>query len=466
MSGLVSGCAIVPELRNPPKMWATETVAVEKSLSSQVVRSWPSANWWAVYGDNQLNQLIEQALLDSPTLAQAEARVRLARAVADQTEASLYPHVGANGSYEKLRQSYNQGVPPAAIPQGYNDFARVTFDMNFELDFWGKNRSLVAAAASEAEAARLEGEQARLMVSTEVAAVYAQLAQLYANLDAAEEALSIRTQSAELIKLRQDNGLENKGSYEQQIAAKAIVEAEIEALNEAIALTKNGLAALVGAGPDRGLDIVRPEIETLEPFGLPENLPADLLGRRPDVIAARLQAEASSERIDASEASFYPNVNLLGYVGHQSLGLSFFDLPSSLIAAVGPSVSLPILDGGALRGQYRRARAAYDASVANYNATLLKAMHDVANVVTSEKMLAPRLEKTEAAVKASEEAFDVVNNRYKGGLSAYLAVLRAEDGLIASRRALADLRTRSFTLDVALVRALGGGFVADNTVSK
>ncbi|MDD4615729.1 MAG: efflux transporter outer membrane subunit [Alphaproteobacteria bacterium] len=454
-----TGCAIVPSLGEAPQPKTISQYKTEKALSAEAPRNWPDARWWDAYGDKQLSQLIDEALRDAPTLATAEARIRQASAAAQQAGAGLYPHVGIEGSYESLRQTYNQGFPPSAIPHGFNDMADLEANLSFQLDFWGKNRALLAAATSEAEAAKLEGQQARLIVSTSVASAYADLAQLYANLDAANDALTVRTRSAELIKQRQDNGLENKGSYEQQLAAKAATEAEIEGLYESISLTRNRIAALMGASPDRAMEIARPEIQEIKSFGLPTDLPAELLGRRPDVIAAKLRAQASSSRIDAAEASFYPNVNLIGFVGHKSLGLDYFLDPSSLTAGIGPSVSLPILDGGTLRGQYRQARAAYDASVASYDSALLQALYDVANVVTSEKTLAPRIQKTEASVKASEEAFKVVNDRYKGGLTTYLAVLRAEDSLISSRRALADLKTRAFTLDVALVRALGGGFV-------
>ena len=460
---LLSGCAIIPDVKPAPALNSVDSYATKTSFSSAKQGVWPSKQWWEAYGDPQLTRLIEEGLSSSPNLAVAEARIKLAEAFQQQTGSALFPRIGVEGSYEKLRQSYNVGIP---VPQGVNDMAGATLDMSFQLDFWGKNRSLFAAVTTEAEAARLEMEQTRLVVSTAIASVYADLAQLYANLDAANDASNVRSNSARLIKERQTNGLENEGSYEQEVAAGASTKAEIEALKEAIALTKNGLAALVGAGPDRALEIARPDMQKLKPFGLPDNLPAELIGRRPDIVAARLRAEASSKKIDAAEASFYPNINLVGYAGHQALGLGNFSSPHSLIASVGPTISLPILDGGSLQSQYKQARAGYDASVAVYDDTLLHALHEVANVVTSEEMLAPRLQTTEDAVRASEKAYAVINERYKGGLAAYLSVLRSEDALIASRRALADLRTRSFTLDVALVRALGGGFTPEQQLQK
>lgn len=349
---LLTGCAIVPDVGPAPNPKSFSDYASGNSLAASRKTAWPEGRWWASYGDPQLSRLIENALAKSPTLDEAEAHIRQAEAATQTTESGLYPHIGADGYYRELRQSYNQGLPPGAVPEGTRVNPRAALDLSFDLDFWGKNRVLLAAATSDAEAARLEGEQARLIVSASVARVYADLAQLYANLDAVKDALNVRRQSALLMKKREDNGLENKGSYEQELAEQESAAAEIEGLNEAIALTKNRLAALCGEGPDYALSIERPDIQKLAPFGLPENLPAELLGHRPDVMAARLEAEASSKRIDAAEASFYPNVNLMGFVGHESLGMGYFTSPYSLVAAVGPTVSLPILDGGALRGQY------------------------------------------------------------------------------------------------------------------
>ncbi|MGE4352005.1 MAG: efflux transporter outer membrane subunit [Bdellovibrionales bacterium] len=460
---LLSGCAIQPDLGQAPETRAVESYQTEESFGASDLTGWPVEGWWHAYGDAQLTRLIDLALEQSPTLAQAQARVRQAQASVGQSESALYPNISGNGSYTKLRQSENLGVP---LPTGYNDTAATTLDMNFQLDFWGKNRSLVAAAVSNAVAVELEQAQARLIVSTSVASAYAELAHLYANLDAAMDALLVRQKTADLIQKRQRNGLENLGSYEQELAAAASTEAEIEAIKEQVALAKNRLAALIGSGPDLALHLERPDIHELQAFGLPQNLPADLLGRRPDIAASRLRAQAAAKRIDAASASFYPNVNLVGSVGQSVLGLGHFATGASLIAAVGPSVSLPIFDGGLLRSQYRQSRAEYDEAVATYDATLQQALHEVADVVTSENMLAPRLNKTTAALVASEKAYEVIHNRYKGGLAAYLDVLRSEDALIASRRALADLKTRSFTLDVALVRALGGGFALEGNVNK
>jgi outer membrane protein TolC len=177
-------------------------------------------------------------------------------------------------------------------------------------------------------------------------------------------------------------------------------------------------------------------------------------------VAARLAAEAAGHRIKAAKADFYPNVNLVGFVGVQSLGLDMLAKSGSSLGAVGPAVSLPIFSGGRLEGAYRGARADYDAAVAAYDATLVQALRDVADAAVSSRALDARLAKSREAVAASQAAYDLSRDRYGRGLGTYLDVLAAEDALIADHRTLADLEIRAFALDVALVRALGGGFRA------
>jgi NodT family efflux transporter outer membrane factor (OMF) lipoprotein len=452
-------CAAVPKLPPAQAIKGPEVYAAATSLAAPAA-DWPSDRWWIAYGDLQLDALIDEALSGSPDLAAAEARVAKAQALASQARAATLPSVTANGSYASVKQSYNNGAPPAFVPQGYNDSGRATLDFTYELDFFGKNRAALAAATSDAQASQAEAAQARLTLSTSVAAAYADLAQQFSDRDAAQDAVRTREQTAQLTADRRENGLENQGASEQAKANLAASRASLAAADESLGLTRNRLAALLGAGPDRGLAIERPKIGALKAFGLPANLQADLIGRRPDVIAARLRAQAGAQRIREAKAQFYPDIDLSAYFGQQSLGLDLLTKASSRIGSIGPAVSLPIFRGGALRANYRGAAADYDAAVASYNGTLTQALRDVADAAVSTRALDARLSESRNAYQASRNAHDIALQRYRGGLSTYLDVLTAEDTMIANQRTVADLEARAFTLDVALVRALGGGFQA------
>jgi len=455
----LSGCAAVPKLGAAPQPKPLGAYAAAQSLSAPQAK-WPNDHWWTAYGDAQLDQLIDEALSGSPTLAQADARVREAEALSQQAGAALGPQIGAEASVTEVKQSYNQGVPAAIVPHGWRSAGRAGVDLSWQVDFFGKNRALLAMATSKAEARRAEAAAARLAVSTAVAATYADLARLYADRDAALEAVRVRTETEALIRARFDQKLETQAACERAHAGRAAAQAQLAAVDEAIGLTRNGIAVLLGQGPDRGLGLHRPAPGAIRAFGLPADLPVELVGRRPDVTAARLTAEAAAKRVTAARADFYPNVNLMAVAGIQSLGLESLTQSGSDFGQVGPAVSLPIFTAGRLQGAYRGARAGYDLAVAAYDETLSRALKEVADATASARALDDRLAKTRESLTAAQTAYDLTRQRYANGLTTYLDVLAAEDALVGQRQAVAELETRAFAIDVSLIRALGGGYRA------
>jgi NodT family efflux transporter outer membrane factor (OMF) lipoprotein len=453
----LAACATLPPPGPKPVAKAPQTYASAQSLAGPE-RAWPGDGWWSAYGDAQLDGLIREALANSPSLAIADARIRKAASL--EHRSLLLPNLSANGYVVEEKQSYNAGIPRAFVPHGYNDYGRATLDFSWELDFWGKNRAAVAAAITETRAAEVDAAEARLALSTNVAAAYADLARLFAERDVAERALEVQSQTSKLVADRVSNGLDTLAEQRQAEASPLQSAAELKIIDEQIALTRNRLAALAGAGPDRGLSIQRPKIGALAPIGAPKELAANLIGRRPDVVAARLRAEAAAKRIKEARAAFYPDVNLAAFIGVQSLTLTKLTASGSDIGSVGPAISLPIFNGGHLTANLRGAEADRDAAVASYDATLTEALHQVADVLAQARALDGELADSRAALAASEDAFRIASLRYKGGLSTFPAVLLAEQGVLLRRRAVADLEARAFTLDVELVRALGGGFHA------
>jgi len=454
----LNACASLPPAAPERVAKAPEAYETARALAAPAA-DWPADAWWTAYGDAQLNALEEEGLKGSPTLGAAEARLRRAQSLIGQAKSAGLPQVSLGASAAESKQSYNAGIPPAFVPQGYNDIGRLALDFSWELDFWGRNRAAVAAATSEAKAAQADAAQARLTLSTAIAATYAELSRLYAQRDVADQAVRLRQRTSDLVSKRVANGLDTRAESEQAAAGPPASKAELSAIDEQIALTRNALAALVGAGPDRGLEIARPATAAVKPFGLPANLPANLIGRRPDVVAARWRAEAATSRIRQAKAAFYPDINLSGFIGAQSLYLDKLFSSGSDIGQVGPALRLPIFEGGRLRAGLRGAEADRDAAVASYDGALVQALREVADVTASEKALAARLADARAALTANENAYRVARLRYEGQLSTYQSVLLAEQSVLAQRRIVADLESRAFALDIALVRALGGGFI-------
>jgi NodT family efflux transporter outer membrane factor (OMF) lipoprotein len=455
---LASACASVPNLGAKPTPATASSYASTQSLAG-AQSAWPADGWWKAYNDPQLARLIGEGLVGSPDLAAAAARFRTAQGLAQQAGAALLPSLDATGSIDYQNQSQNASPAGVPVPTGWHATGTTGLSLNFDLDLFGKNRAALRAAKKDAEAARYDADEARLILTTGIASTYSDLAALYAQRDSLQSALDIRTQTLKLVQQRFDAGIANQSELEQAKARIPQTKADLAATDEAIMLDKHALAALVGAGPDRALTIDRPATGALRAQGLPADASINLIGRRPDIAAARTRVEASAERIKEARAAFYPNINIGALIGFQSLGLGSLFNAGSQFASVNPAVTLPLFHGGALQGQYRGRRGQYDEAVANYDGQVIQALRETADTVTSQKSLVERLAQSRSALASYETALRLAQRRYENGLSTYLDVLTAQESVVNARLTVAQLETRAFTLDVQLVRALGGGFV-------
>jgi NodT family efflux transporter outer membrane factor (OMF) lipoprotein len=454
----LAGCATMPDLGTRAALRDPAMLGTVPAAANTSTGDWPGDGWWKDYGDPQLSALIEEALAGSPTLAAAEARARKAAAYAQGAGAALLPTLSANGQVNEVKQSYNNGFPAQFVPKGLNDTGRASLDLAYELDFFGKNRAALRAATSEREAAEIEARAARLVLATSVAAAWADLARLAAEREVQVAAVQQREEVAQLVARRVASGLDTRGEQRQADAGVPLARGDLAATDEAIALTRNRLAALLGAGPERGAAIALPAPRVLPAPVLPASLALDLVGRRADIVAARCRAEAAAARITVAHTGFYPNVNLIGFIGLQSLGLGNLTASGSDIGQAGAAISLPIFSGGRISGSYRAARADYDEAVAQYNAVLVRALNEVADAAAASRALTARQAEAHAALTASEEAYAIARRRYEGGLSPYLSVLTAQDALLRNRQLVAALDARALTVNVELIRALGGGY--------
>ncbi|HEX7743278.1 MAG TPA: TolC family protein, partial [Sphingobium sp.] len=201
---LLSGCAAVPNLGPRPDVRTPHSIAAQQSLTPGDA-IWPSENWWRIYGDPQLDQLMEEGLRASPDVAAAAARFRQAVGAAQQAGAPLLPSADLDASAAATRQSYNMGFPKEFVPAGWLGTGRIALDLGFDLDLWGRNRAALAAATSDANAARIDAQQARLALTTGLADAYADLARLYDARDIQARALDVRTASQKLVAQRERN---------------------------------------------------------------------------------------------------------------------------------------------------------------------------------------------------------------------------------------------------------------------
>jgi len=443
-------------LREPATLAAGRTLA-GVTLSEA---GWPAADWWRALDDPALDALIAQALEGSPGLAVAQSRLARAQAIALATRSALGPEVVGSG--ESVTQLYSQaGLIPPPVGGSWRSQNRLAVDVTWDLDVWGRNQATFESALGQAKAAEIDVAATRLALTTAIARGWVELARLHELAELARATLAQRTRLLAVTTRRVEAGLDSQVDLQQVAAGVPAARLDVAAFEEAIALAGHQLAALSGQGPDRAAAFERPRLTAARALALPSALPADLLGRRPDLVGQRWRVESAGRDIDAARARFYPNVNLIGFVGLSSVGLSQFFSSAAAIAGVGPAVRLPLFDGGRLRGELATRRADYDIAVEQYNQALVEALREVADQVATLRTFATRRADQAEALAAYRKAHALAALRYERGLGNLLAVLTTEGQVIAQSRVDAELRARELDTGVVLVRALGGGFMPE-----
>ncbi len=458
---LVSGCINDRDWHAPRPVAASNLTAVRTLATAQINEdAWPQDNWWHAYGDPQLDTLMTEALAGSPTLQIAQARLRQAQALATRASAPRLPNTTVDAETTRQRYSANSIYPPPFAGNWYTD-GRVALDFSYDLDFWGHNREVLESARANVRAAGADEAAARLALTVAVARAYFNFSLQFALLDIANASLVQQNTILDLTQQRATRGLENVARVKQSEGTVALTRAGVQYEEAAIKVVRSQLGALVGAGPDRGVDLQRPALQAPRKIELPSTLPAELLGRRPDIVAQRWRVESATRGVSAAEAAFYPNVNLTAFAGFQAIGLGNLFNGGSGIAGAGPAVSLPIFNRRELHGALQSQQAQYDYAVAQYNQTLIDAVNDVANVVTNWDGLVRESDEARVAEDAAQSAYSITRDRYRAGLDNYLTVLSSENQVFFTQAIRAQLLARELNLTADLVRALGGGYSAD-----
>ncbi|MEO7885312.1 MAG: efflux transporter outer membrane subunit [Polaromonas sp.] len=423
-----------------------------------------AADWWREFGDAQLNSLVDQALQTSPSLKLAQARLARALAVTEVADAATLPQV--TGQLDLTRQQYTaNGAVPAPLAGSIRNSGTAQLAVSWELDFFGKNRAALDAALGTASAAAADAQAARLLLASNVARSYFQLVRLNEQVNVARRTLAQRDETLKLVRDRVEAGLDTRLELRQSEGGLPEARLQLETLQEQMALTRNALDALIGR-PNGTAALTLPAQAAIKNVATATAIPADLLGRRADIAAARWRVEASTKDVVNAKTQFYPNVNLVAFAGFSSIGLGRLLDSGSQQWGVGPALRLPIFDAGRLRANLRGKTADLDAAVESYNAAVIDAVRDVADQVASSQAITRQQTEQHAAQEAAEGAYDIAVQRYKAGLGTYLNVLTAETSVLAQRRLAVDLSARALDTQVALIRALGGGYSAAPAQAK
>lgn len=415
--------------------------------------------WWRTLADEQLDRLIEQALRDNPTLKVVQARIVRAQAGVESTQAAAGPQLGLAVDLSSQRYTANGAVPPP-LAGAVRDSGSALISGSWELDFFGKNRAALDAALGQSRAVQADALAARMLLAYQVARTYFQTGRLNAQIELTEKQLALRAHMLALVQTRFEAGLDTRVELLQAQSSMPELRQQLVALQEQLALASHALDALLGQPKSTWV---------LKPPALPESIkalavaevPADLLGRRADIAAARWRVEAAIGDVATARNQFYPNVNLLAFVGMSSIGLDRLLSAGSEQWGGGPALRLPLFDGGRLRAQLRGRSAELDLAIESYNATVIDAIHDVADQLSSAQATGRQQSEQLSAQALAQDSLRLAEQRQAGGLTNRVAVINAELGLLSQRRQALELSARALDTHLALIRALGGGYLAD-----
>ncbi len=465
ISGL-SACATLPQPVKPPEFQSVN--GLDQTLdatppSTAIMTKWPQANWWQALHNTQLQDLIETGLRDSPNLQAATARVAQAEAAADFQAAELLPTLSANIELHNRRYSGTDFYGP----NGGKTFHGAYIDpavFKYHLDLWGKDRAALEAALGKERAQGAELAMTRLMLSTAITREYIRLCAVTEDMELSRSLRETAARQVQLDQLRWQEGLSSREHlYPSEQVLAAAQQRETDAAHHSQIL-RNRLAALAGRQPDWGAQIQIAPLTILTYLPPPQSLSLGLLAHRPDVAASLWRAKAAAQMIKIAETNFYPDVNLVGFAGLRSLNFKdlFLSNGTSLAYGIGPTLSLPLFEGGRLEAELSNEQAGYRTAVASYNQTLLEAVQQVADSLAGWRQTAADINAQTQAVAAAQAAAGLAASRYRAGLSNLDAELEATAALLRQQLTASALLSAHQQASIALIAALGGGYQAEN----
>jgi multidrug efflux system outer membrane protein len=458
---LMAGCAVGPDYHRPeattiPPAYANATngwkVAQPQGQLSK-------GNWWEVFGDPELSGLESQAAAANQQLKVAVAQFAEARATMDVARAGLFPNVG--GGFSATRQRVSPNAPltttgqPIGQPSTFNDFT-VPLDLSYEVDLWGRVRRSVESARAQARASADDLEAIKLTIQAEVALDYFTLRALDSEQAVLRSSVKVFNTSYDLTVDRRNGGVATDLDVAEAKTVLKTTQAQIPAVALQRAQLEHALALLVGQPaatfriPERSLSAAPPLIAS--------GLPSELLERRPDISAAERRMASANAGIGVAKAAFFPTVQLNGLTGLESVNAGTLFNYSSRMWAVGPSMTLPIFEGGRLRAGLRLAKATYEEMVASYRQSVLTAFSEVEDNLAAQSFLASQYDAQSDALIAARKQLEIANNRYRDGLTTYLDVATAESTELNIEFSTVQLRGQQLVASVTLVKSLGGGW--------
>lgn len=460
---LFESCAALKKRNYEPEVM--ETAEISSTIDSAFETSnfsrggWPSYNWWTLFEDDQLNELMEIAIENNPDLMSAVSRVRASNEAAKKMRAPLLPKLNAtfDDDYQHLSKDELVRLPPSVVPAVINEI-HLALNFEYEIDLFGKNRNKYRSAIGLAKAQAAEMSQSLLMITASLAEAYINFGANLLDLQISRDLVEAYRLTFELTQLRRDNGIDNELAVDQ--AKTLLVEGEkaVYEYEKEVEIGKSQLKILMGLSPDDPKEIIAPTLSFNRPFPLPETIPLNLLSRRPDLMAQIWKVEAAAYLIKAAKAAFFPNINLKAFVGLQSLNWNNLFSVRSFAGDIHPAINLPLFTGGSLTAELNEEYANYDTDVYDYNALVLKAAKEVTDQIQT-------LNATTAQAKLESEAFqrtvhlsELTLARYENGIDDYLSVLDKQIAVMNEAMKEVEVQNKRYISVLMLIKALGGGY--------
>lgn len=465
----LAGCALIHHDSEPYAPIAPDDIRLADDI--HLARDgWPSARWWTDYGDAQLDALIDRALANAPTMVIARTRVAQAKSDVELVKAGSNLQVVALGLVDREHVSSNGFLGPYALNDPALGFSGpwytegiVELGASLNIDLWGKQRAQVAASLGVQNARLAEVSAVELEISTDVAQIYYGIQTSYQLIDLLEQSQQVAAFATQAHEARAARGLESRTFVEDAQARQLAVQQRIVNARAQIKQFRESLRALIGAGADN-LPGIDPVPLPASRAALPSTLSYELLARRPDLQAMRWYVQASFDRIDAAKAAFYPSFDIKAFFGVDALHLADLFTHASQQFNLIPGVYLPIFDGGRLNANLSGARTASNLLIEQYDQAVLDAVRDVAQTGSRLEDLNAEAQLQTRNVQAVSFARESAAAHWRRGLVDQLTAMEAREPVIAAQVALLEIDGQRLSQDIALVKALGGGYRATPAV--
>jgi multidrug efflux system outer membrane protein len=418
---------------------------------------WPAREWWKRYQDPTLDQLIALGLANSPSLANARARFDTARQSVRLAAAASGAQVTANADFDRQRLSENGIFPPQLLGFTWYNQSDLGLQASYTFDWWGKQRNAVEGAMDQAHAAEADRSAAALLLAGSIADTYFGWQSDQNRLLLARENESTIESEGKITAARVRAELDFADDIDRSELALAAAREEIAALEGSARLRVVALAALAGRSVGELPALTRKALPSL-PGLLPDNVKIDLISRRADITASRWRVEAAQRDLDSVRADFYPNVTVNALAGFSSIDIGKLLEYGSRVPQAGAAIHLPIFDAGRLKARYGGAQAAIDAAVSNYQDTVISAARDVATQAATRAQIESQRTQRVLEVDAALHIKDTAAARLRQGIADSRTLLKSTESWIEQRDALLQLDAAALAADVALQRALGGGY--------